>query len=137
MGKIIQDIWILTKTGISVYNRVYDPEKLDQQLFAMLMSAINSFADEVYIGGISSFELSDKKFSIIKHNDFLFVANSDPKVKCKKVVNELEAISEKFFKAYPHNVLENWDGDVSIFDNFEDHIQDSVQKKLNNFMAMI
>lgn len=137
MGKILQDIWIFTETGISVFKRVFDPKQVNEQRFAMFLSAVNSFANQVYAGGISNFEVSDKKFSILKKNNFLFIGNTDPKIKNKKIINELEEISNKFFEIYPKDLLEHWNGDLSLFEHFENHIKDSIQNKINNFMDMI
>ena len=131
MSAILQDIWILTESGVSVYSRVYNP-KVNEQLFGALMSAINQFAEQVAEGGISSFELSNKKFSIIRKDNFLFVANASVKQKDKRVKEELKRISEKFFEEYSH-ILEDWDNDVSVFEDFEKKIEDSLDQTLKKF----
>jgi hypothetical protein len=131
MSDILQDIWILTDSGVAVYSRVYDP-KVNEQLFGALMSAINQFAEQVADGGISSFELSNKRFSIIRRGDFLFVANASAKEKEKKVKQELKKISSKFFESYSH-ILDDWDNDVSVFQGFEEKIEDSLDKTLKKF----
>ena len=137
MRKILQDIWIFTDTGISIFNRVYDPSQFNDQRFAMLLSAINSFAIHISKGGISNFELKNKKYTIVEKHNFLFIGNTDPKIKNKKVIDELEDIADKFFKIYPKDVLKNWNGDLSLFEDFEEHIQNSMQYKLKNFIDMI
>ena len=131
MSAILQDIWILTESGVSVYSRVYNP-KVNEQLFGALMSAINQFAEQVAEGGISSFEISNKKFSIIRKDNFLFVANASVKQKDKRVKDELKRISEKFFEEYSH-ILEDWDNDVSVFEDFEKKIEDSLDQTLKKF----
>lgn len=83
MGKILRDIWILTIGGTTVYSRVIDP-RINPQLFGALMSALNTFAEKLTEEGMSDFELSNIRFSIVKRNDFLFVASSSNKVKAKK-----------------------------------------------------
>ncbi len=124
MTKILQDIWILSETGITVFSRVYDP-KINEQLFGALMSAINQFAEQISEGGISNFSLSNIHFSIIKSGGFLFVASSANK-KEKKTNEELRKIADKFFKKYPD--LESWDSsEVSIFSDFELEIEDSLK----------
>ena len=136
MANLLQDFWILTKSGVAVYQRVFD-KKLDEQLFAMLMSALNTFAEEISKGGLSNFELSNKRFSIIQRNSFLFVASSKPKIKGNKVIAELEVISEKFFNLYSEDVLSNWDGDIEMFADFGKEIEDSVEKKVQGFLDNI
>ena len=132
MVKVIQDCWILTSDGISVFSRLHD-ESLNEQLFGALMSALNSFAEEIAKGGLSNFQLSNKRFSIRKRNNFIFVASSNPKIKEKKAISELEVIIEKFFSRYPEDLLTNWDSDVSIFSDFEENIEDSLENTIKKF----
>ena len=129
-------MWILTETGIAIYQRVYDA-KLDEQLFAMLMSALNSFAEEISKGGLSNFELSNRRFSIIKRSTFLLIASSNPKIKAKKVITELEMIADKFLEQYPQDLLDNWDGDISTFKDFGNIVEASVEKKVQSFLDNI
>jgi len=131
MGKILRDLWILSSDGITMYSRVYNP-KVNEQLFGAIMSAINKFAEKVADGGISSFELSEIKFSIIKKNEILFVANADLEEKDKRINQELSSISDKFFEVYSDK-LEKWDGDVSIFSEFEEKIKNSLQDTVKKF----
>jgi len=130
--KVIQDVWILTSDGISVFSRLHD-ESLNEQLFGALMSALNSFAEEIAKGGLSNFQLSNKRFSIRKRNNFIFVASSNPKIKEKKAISEMELIIEKFFNKYPEDLLTNWDSDVSIFEDFEQNIEDSLESTFKKF----
>ena len=132
MFRIINDIWILTDTGVTVYSRVVD-SRINPQLFGALMSALNSFAEQLADGGITNFELSKLRFTIIKKNNFIFVANSLNKKKEKKVLNELKTVSERFFELYPKEILENWDNDVTIFSNFGEEIQDSFETTTKKF----
>ena len=132
MGKILNDIWILTESGVTVYNRVLDP-RINPQLFGALMSALNLFAEQLSNGGISNFELRNLRFTIIKRNHFIFVANSSNKSKEKKVLNELNRISDKFFELYSEEVLEKWDNDINIFANFKIEIKDSLEETTKKF----
>jgi len=132
MVKVIQDVWIITENGINVFSRLHD-ESLNEQLFGALMSALNSFAEEIAKGGLSNFQLSDKRFSIIKRNQFIFVASSNPKVKEKKAISELEIIIKMFFNKFPHDLLDTWDSDVNIFKGFEQNIEDSLENTIDKF----
>ena len=128
MGKILRDLYILTQSGTTVYSRVIDP-RVNPQLFGALMSALNTFAQKLTEEGMSDFELSNIRFSIVKRNDFLFVASSSKKVKTKKIFEELRDISDKFFELYPNEQLMKWDSDVGLFDTFEHVIKDSLEDK--------
>lgn len=132
MGKVLRDIWILTQSGITVFSRVIDP-RINPQIFGALMSALNTYAEKLTDGGISNFEVKKIRFVIIKRKRFLFVANASSKVKTQKILNELSIMSDKFFNTYSEEVLENWDNDVSIFENFESHISDSLEEIAEKF----
>ena len=97
------------------------------------MSALNLFAEQLSNGGITNFELSNLRFTIIKRNRFIFVANSSNKSKEKKVLNELSRISDKFFELYSEEVLEKWDNDINIFANFKIEIKDSLEETTKKF----
>ena len=129
MVKVIRDLWILTESGTTVYSRVIDP-RVNPQLFGALMSALNTFAEKLTEGGVSNFELSQIRFSIVKKNHFLFVANSSNKVKAKKVFNELKTISDTFFELYPDEMLKKWDSDIGAFNTFEKAIKNSLENKI-------
>ena len=131
--KILQDIWILTNSGIVLFNRVFD-KTMKTQLFGALMSALNSFAEKLAEGGLTNFELSDKKFVIMKKSDLLYVANASKTAKEKKVVEQLSIVSEKFISLYPPEWLKKeWDNDVSVFEVFVNHIEDAIEDPVKKF----
>ena len=131
MVKVLQDIWILSDSGIALFHRLFD-ESIDDQLFGALMSALDSFAEELSQGGLSYFELKNKRFTVIKKHDLMFVATSDTKIKQKKVAEELEVIAQKFYTQY-FLILENWDGEVTHFLNFGKEIEDSLEMDVQKF----
>lgn len=122
-------MWIVSEGGIVIFSRVYE-KTLDDQLFGALLTALNSFATEIAMEGLSNFELSDKRFTILKNGKFIFIANSDKKIKPKRVIQELKAVIEKFFIVYPKELLDNWDSDVNIFSNFDKEIEDSLDEPI-------
>lgn len=127
MAKILRDIWILTEDGLTIFNRVIDPN-IGPQVFGGLMSALNTFAESLSEGGMSNFELSSIRFTIEKKNHFIFVANSSNDVKPKKIMKELKKISKIFFNVYPEEVIKNWSKNVKIFANFGDYITESLEE---------
>jgi hypothetical protein len=129
MSKLLQDIWILDDSGIVLFHRVFD-EKLDTDLFGGLLSALNSFAEQLTAGGLSNFELAEKSFIILKKKRFLFIANSSPKHSQKKVKQELKVLMQRFFQFYPEDVLNNWNGDTSIFYKFDKKIENSLEDSI-------
>ena len=132
MTKLLQDIWIVEDSGIVLFHRVFD-EKVDATLFGGLLTALNSFAEEITPGGLYNFELADKKFYILKNKNYLFIANASNKHNYKKVKIELHAIIKKFFELYSDILLDNWNGDTSLFKNFEYKIEDSLEGVIKKF----
>ena len=130
--KILRDIWILTDSGIVLFHRTYD-QNLDEQLFGSLLSALNSFAEEISKGGLSNFELQNKRFTLLKKNNIIFIANSSKKFREKKVMEELKEIVGKFFKLYPPQIIDNWDNDIGFFKNFETEIEESLEETIARF----
>ncbi len=122
-------MWIVSEGGIVVFSRVYE-KTLDDQLFGALLTALNSFAQEITHDGLSNFELSDIRFTILKKSRFIFIANSDKKIKPKRVLQELKNVMDIFFTLYPKEIMDNWDGDISIFSNFNKKIEDSLDDPL-------
>jgi hypothetical protein len=118
-------MWVISEGGIVVFSRVYK-KTLDEQLFGALLTALNSFAQEIAQDGLSNFQLGDIRFTILKRSHFIFIANSDNKIKPKKVLQELQAVMDKFFTIYSQETIDNWDNDVSVFSNFDKEIEDSL-----------
>ena len=132
MSKLLQDIWILDESGLVLFHRVFD-EKLDVDLFGGLLSALNSFAEQLAEGGLSNFELANKHFSLLKKKSYLFIANASPKQNPKKIKQELEDLMQRFFQFYPEDILNRWNGDSTIFQNFKNKIEDSLQSTVKKF----
>jgi hypothetical protein len=123
-------MWIVTEGGIVVFSRVYE-KTLDEQLFGALLTALNSFAEELTQDGLTNFELSDMRFTILKRAHFIFIANSDKKIKPKRVLQELRAVMDKFFSIYSQDIIDNWDSDISVFSNFDKEIEESLDDPIS------
>ena len=124
--KVLQDVWILHKSGIVVFHRVFN-ESVSPQLFGAMMSALNTFSEQLTEGGLSNFVINEQRFTIIKKSNLLFVANSTKLVNQKKVNRELEKISKKFLKLYAKEV-ESYQGRIGAYSEFIDKIQDSLEE---------
>jgi hypothetical protein len=131
-------VWILDKSGIVLFNRVFN-ESVSPQLFGAMMSALNSFAEHLTDKGLSNFELDNKRFTIIKRHNLIFVANSSREFNQKKVNKELEKLSKKFIKRYSER-LKTFQGEIGSFTDFERHIEDSLEEnneKSNNEFNLV
>ncbi|TFG00914.1 MAG: hypothetical protein EU541_00975 [Promethearchaeota archaeon] len=119
---LIRDLWIVNDAGVVLFSRVYD-EKIDAQLFGSFLSAVNAFAEELDHGGLNSFSMEKKKITMFKEHNCLIIASSSPKYSKKEVSKELKAIANKFFETFPPKMIEKWDGDVRVFNEFEEQIK--------------
>jgi hypothetical protein len=126
MTKLIQDLWIVEDSGIVLFHRVFD-EIIDANLFGGMMSALNSFAEELTKSGLSNFEVSDKQFSLLKDGNYLFIANTSKKQNLKKLNKELELIKNKFYENFQAEILNNWNGDTTLFNSFMEQIEESLE----------
>ncbi|TFG26751.1 MAG: hypothetical protein EU532_09125 [Promethearchaeota archaeon] len=129
---VLQDIWILSHSGVVLFSRVFE-SRLEEQLFGALMSALNTFAEHLANGGLSSFELSEKRYIIKKISCYIFVASSSKQIKEKKLKEELEIVVEKFLKDYPPDWFINWDYDSSVFDCFIEEIEETLENPIKQF----
>lgn len=132
MVKAIQDLWIQRDDGIVIFSRVFH-QTIEDQLFGGLMSALNSFANEIAHGGLDSFEIKKIRFTITKKKNLLFIVNSSKKYKPKKVLTELEKIAEKFIEKYGDTVIEEWDGDIDRYKSFEEEISNTLEDPVKKF----
>ena len=123
--KILQDVWILYESGIVVFHRPFK-ESVSPQLFGAMMSALNTFSEQLAEGGLSNFELNNKRFTLIKRSKLIFVANSSKQFNQKKVNRELEKISKKFLKLYSKD-LENYQGRTGAYSQFKEKIEDALE----------
>jgi hypothetical protein len=98
------------------------------------MSALHSYARVLVDGGLSSFELEHRRFTLIKREGFIFIANSSRKVKEKYVLKELNFVADKFFSIYEAEFLRHWNGDTSVFANFEIEIKDSLRATITKLV---
>ncbi|MFX1418932.1 MAG: hypothetical protein ACFE9N_08450 [Promethearchaeota archaeon] len=128
---MLQDIWILEKSGIVIFHREYD-KVVSPQLFGAMMSALNMFAEQLAEGGLSNFDLKDTRFTIIKKGMLIFVANSSKKFNQKKINKELQKISNKFLKLYSVQ-LKSFKGQIGVFSDFINEIGDVLEEKPQKF----
>ena len=136
MVQLIRDLWIITESGLVLFDRIFD-EKLCPDLFGAFMSAITNFSSELSSkGGLSGFNLIDTRYTIFKSKGLLFVGNSAAFVKEKKVISELKTISEKFFNRFP-DTIDGYGGNVTVFKKFIKDIDESLEKPIDRLQKAL
>lgn len=129
---IIQNLWIVNESGIVVFSNKVINEDIKEQLFGALMSALSTFSSKIAEGYLERFELGDVRFTILKSEKFLFIANSIKNSKEKKVHAELRKISKLFLEKYI-NILTSWKTDITVFSDFEEDIKIVLEKPVKSF----
>ena len=120
MTKFIEDLFVLLKTGAVVfhYSSSSHENQQDPNIMGALLSAVDTYSEQLSDGGVSSFQFVSKRLTFLKTHNMMFVASTQIKTKPKKVTQFLNDISDDFFNLYTVESLENWEGDVDFFDEF-------------------
>ena len=130
-----QDVWILIKSGITVFRKVKN-QYIEDQMFGMLMSSLELVTKKVFDGDLTTFSVGTIQFVLYQRNNFIFVGSFSKKVKEKKALNELEFFADKFFETYSsellNNILTNWDGNIEVFSNFSKILEESPEVKFKD-----
>ncbi|MFX0101317.1 MAG: hypothetical protein ACFFCS_17215 [Candidatus Hodarchaeota archaeon] len=117
MLKPIEDFWIIQDNGVVLFKHVLD-EKIDAQLFGGFMSAIDTFASKMDEQGLHSFQLGDKKFTIVKNQNIVLIGTHKPKVPEKKVLKSLTTISMAFLSQFKTVLDKPLKCNITRFENF-------------------
>ena len=117
---MINGIWIIKKeNSICIFHKSFSEEKLDQDLFSGFLSGMYSFSEEVTkTGGLEIMELKDMRllYGLFSDLIFIFAVTKDEDVDYLR--KKIADISKEFIEKYGE-LLEDWKGDVSIFEPFE------------------
>ncbi|MFX1258601.1 MAG: hypothetical protein ACFFAN_12120 [Promethearchaeota archaeon] len=114
---MIQAVLIIYK-GICLFSREYSEKTIRKHLFSAFFTAINQFAKEVSRKNLKKLIIEDEIFSLSIIGDLLFVYKHDDmkESKLERISHELNTKFLEFFKVE----LNNWNGEVSIFNNFKE-----------------
>ncbi len=118
---IIQEIWIINNSGITLYNQSIESNKNSQKkvLIGSFMSSINQMAKTIEMGEFQNIKIGKNRISFLHYKtELMFVCKSDINTKENKVMSYIDNLKEKFVTHYSEKLL-NWDGDISIFDNMD------------------
>ncbi len=118
LGKLFENIAVLDKKNNIVFERVNDQE-FCSEFFGQVLVAFEGLTKNIADGELSNIEWGDKLITIKKKEDIIFLACTDPDVKENKVNEELDIVCNRFFDIYPLVLIEDFEGDRSIFSNSE------------------
>ena len=118
MGKLFENIAVLDKKNNIIYERINDRD-FCSEFFGNVLVAFEGLTKHIAEGELSNIEWGDKLITIKKKEDIIFLACTDPDVKENKVNEELAIVCNRFFDIYPIVLIEDFEGDRSIFSNSE------------------
>lgn len=129
---MINAIYIIYN-GICLFSHQYDEEiRRKENIISAFISAINQFATHLAHKDLKRLILEDEIFSFSKINDILFVFSHD-NLKDSKLRRLSNLLSEKFFERYK-STLDNWDGEVSIFESFHEELDKIIVKRNSSIL---
>ena len=67
----------------------------------------------------------------------LKISSSEKKIKENTVKKEMNFIIKKFFSHFSKDILENWDGDVSVFEEFGKEIEKMQKNIVDSLLRVI
>jgi hypothetical protein len=121
----LPDILIITDGGKVLASKISN-HNIDETLFGMLISALTSYASQICKHNLKSIEFNKIRFDFLIKDKFIFMASSSIEMKHKKALKILNIVSEVFFKRYPKNKLQEWDGNLNIFQELAKDIKKSI-----------
>ena len=131
--KTIEEIWILSKSGVTLFNQRADGKEdpAKAQFIGGMFSAINTISEEMNAGGFNSMAVGMKRLSIVKdrEHELFFVGMADAGVKEQKVVNAMIQLKAFFVDCFKKE-LASGDCEVSVFEQARDAISLKVKDLL-------
>ena len=132
MDNVIDDLWIVSNDGIVLFSN--NDHTFDDNLFGAFLSAINSFVKEFSNDMLRNFEISDKRYVLIKEQNLLFVASTSNSVSDKSLKIQMNQIIERFLQLYPQEFFKTWNYDTNEFEKFELETETLPSNDLEEFL---
>ncbi|MHA1820314.1 MAG: hypothetical protein ACTSU2_15415 [Promethearchaeota archaeon] len=121
------EFWILQDSGIPFYHFKFkkDIKSIDKNLVASFLLTIQNIIKLNANQNIQAINFKDSKILILIRNNnknkIFFLARVPQNEKEKNVLKELNKLADIFLEDYRF-ILEDWDGDTSVFDGFENRL---------------
>jgi len=117
---LIWDLYILLSSGLCLFHKSYHKNRwIDESIISGFLTAfaafIKSFDSEEEI---ESVVMRNIKFVYSSYKDVLFILCADKNEKDDMLKEKLRQIKNTFIDMFSKK-LENWNGDISVFRNFE------------------
>ena len=130
MSDILEELWIFSKEGEAIINFYRDPDAkgsfnyrdtlFDQaklnEIKDLIISNLQNSSQNKRI--IMRFENDVIRYGQCLQNNLIIFYKTNPEIKEKKVLSICKVISDILESAYPPDILQLWDGNLSFFEKF-------------------
>ncbi|MEM3593728.1 MAG: hypothetical protein QXS27_03275 [Candidatus Jordarchaeaceae archaeon] len=131
----IHNVWILLKSGICLFHKEYHSVKLDEDLVSGFLSAASSFVTKLGEDRVESIVMGKKKFVCISSEDLIFSLCVDKEDDEKQAIEKLWEIKVNFLRKYLQKI-KGWNGDVKVYEEFEEDLNKIVYEKVRISVAV-
>ena len=133
---MIHNVYILRKTGESLIHGYYGSIEVDETLITGFLSAISTFAEEIGAESVESLVMKNMKFvyamdASLPEDPIIFAVSVDREEDEQKIKDILIEIKEKFVGRHKSD-LEDWTGDIKIFNPFYGDLDEIVWEYVIN-----
>ncbi|MHA1491009.1 MAG: hypothetical protein ACTSRI_15345 [Promethearchaeota archaeon] len=125
---MISRILVIAPGGLLCYSKVFFGKfEIEDDLISGFLTAISNFAEEIKGGQIDAMNFRNFNYiyaydSELEYMFVLVIDIDDPEDVAK---NKVESMKNEFIKRY-HKILKNWTGDVSLFSDFDEFVEDNM-----------
>lgn len=119
----IYALFIINRNGVPLFIKTYASSKVEPNLVSGFLTAVSSFIREIspeQKGALKSIDAEDMKIMLESGEDIVCALLVDYEDKLSR--EALRAVVERFEEKYKDK-LKSWDGNVAIFDAFEEDIE--------------
>ncbi len=101
--------------------------KIDNELFSGLLTAIVNMYSDLQKSEIQKLEGSEGKFLFVSKNNLIYIVRTKLNADDKKIKKTIAVIQDLFVKKYEKE-LQNFDGNITTFSQFETDLNEIFQK---------
>ncbi|NVM28244.1 MAG: hypothetical protein HWN65_05340 [Candidatus Helarchaeota archaeon] len=113
---MIHRVWLINRGGICIQDRDYTGLGVNRQLFSGFLTALNSLALQLH-RSLDSLSMGDLTVYYELEDQLIIAVAVDRDDNDKEIRRKMTEIREDF-KLKFGNVLDDWDGNLVIFDSF-------------------
>ncbi|MHA1229588.1 MAG: hypothetical protein ACTSRP_00710 [Candidatus Helarchaeota archaeon] len=118
-------------SGRSIFSKLFKELQIDPALLSGFLSAMNTFAmSELADKGIENIDMKHIRWVYIDDKDLLFILGADKYDEAEMLKNQLKVLKDAFIEFfYLENGFNNinWDGNTTIFLDFEPILEENVR----------